>query len=161
MRIEPIPELKVANDNYRKKRNDARKALAKIRKLEQKFYFLKRIVEPRKNTDTKTEDVELEYAVMDLFKSLNFKCKKPVSESDVDAKVKFKKLYLGLEVKNGNLVGENETFQPLKHKILNDDDFHPIVVFNNAKHNDNWGNARIKIAGIGFEYVFGTRNMDL
>lgn len=146
MKHREIPELIEADSFYRKKRNETRKALEKVKKLEAKYYFLDRIVQPRKDTDTKKDDVELEFAILDLFKSLGFKCEKPTSDADVDVKAKFKEIYFGIEVKNSKYVGENDTFQPFKHKILNDDTFHPILIFNNARDGKNWDSPRIKIA---------------
>ncbi|GET28186.1 hypothetical protein [Prolixibacter sp. SD074] len=146
MKHREIPELIEADSFYRKKRNETRKALEKVKKLEAKFYFLDRIVQPRKDTDTKKDDVELEFAILDLFKSIGFKCEKPTSDADVDVKAKFKEIYFGIEVKNGKYVGENDTFQPFKHKLLNDDTFHPILIFNNARDRKGWDLPRIKIA---------------
>jgi hypothetical protein len=141
-----IPELKQADAEYRKERNKARKAYEKLKKLEKKYFFLDRIVQPRKDTDTKKDDVELEWAIFDLFESIGFNCKKPESERDVDVKAKFKNYYFGIEVKNGNLVGENELFQAHKYKGLHNEIYHPIIVYNNTKNNDNFDENRIKIA---------------
>lgn len=141
-----IPEYNVALKEYKKHRNLARKKLAKLKKIDEKYYFLDRIVEPRKESDSKKDDVELEIALQHLFKSIQFKCTKPIIDDDVDFRARFKDLYFGIEVKNGNLVGENDTFQPFKHKVMHDDTFHPMVIYNNAKHNDKWGDVRAKIA---------------
>ena len=141
-----IPELKQAEIEYRKKRNETRKVYNKLKKLEKKFYFLDRIVQPRKDTDTKKDDLKLELAIFHLFESIGFKCKIPDSENDVDVKVKFMDYYFGIEVKNGNLVAENDLFQAHKYKGLNNEVYHPIVVYNNTKNNDNFGENRIKIA---------------
>ncbi|PCH67313.1 MAG: hypothetical protein COC06_11425 [Bacteroidales bacterium] len=141
-----ILEIAQANIEYKKARNTARKKLNKLKIAKEKYYFLDRIIEPRKDTDTRDNDIELEYAILNLFKSIGFKCEKPKLNADVDVKVKFKDFYFGVEVKNGGLVGENDTFQPFKHKLLNDDSFHPLLVFNNTKYNNNWDAPRIKIA---------------
>lgn len=152
MKNREIPELIEADSYYREKRNETRKALEKVKKLEAKFYFLDRIVLPRMNTDTKKDDVELEYAILDLFKSIGFKCEKPKSDSDVDVKIKFKDNYFGLEVKNGNMPEITRIFQPEAHKTINKDNFNSIIVYNNAKTNQNWDSDRKIVAvkhGIG------------
>lgn len=152
-----IPEIQLLEAEYRKRRNQARKALDKVKNAKSKYKFLERIVQPRFETDNKEDDIQLENAILDLFKSIGFKVEKPNDEADVDVKVRFKNFYFGIEVKNGNLVGENDTFQPLKHKILHDESFHPIVIFNNTKNMDNWGVERIKIAnGGGFGLLLTT-----
>ncbi len=146
MEMNILPEIKQLETEYRQTRNLARKKLNKLCIAKKKFYFLNRIIEPRKDTDTKEDDVNLEYAVHDLFKSIGFKCEKPQSEADVDVKIKFKNLYFGIEVKNGNIVEENEMFQPFKHKLINDDTFLPLLIYNNAKSKANWDRVRKKIA---------------
>lgn len=142
MKYDFLPEISEIHNEYKYHRNKTRKLLSKIKRIESEFDFLERIVEPRKDTDTKEDDVELEFAVMRLFETLNFKCDKPISEADVDVKVKFKDFYFGLEVKNGSVVKENELIQPEKHKRMNEDSFHPIIVYNNAKTNANWDDSR-------------------
>lgn len=147
-----IPEYSVALNEYKKHRNLTRKKLAKLKKIEKKYSFLQDIVEPRTSSSTRKDDIFLEHALQRLFESLNFKCTKPDELGDVDFRAKFKELYLGVEVKNRNLVGENDTFQPVKHKIKHDDTFHPILIYNNAKYQDKWGDDRIKygkVAGFG------------
>lgn len=141
-----IPELKKADLDYRKNRRKARKAYEKLKKLKQKYYFIDRIVEPRKDDDTKKDDVDLEWAVYDLFQSIGFECKKPKKENDVDVIVCFKKQSFGIEVKNGNLVGENDLFQAHKYRGLHNESYHPLIIYNNAKYNDSFGENRVKIA---------------
>lgn len=141
-----IPELLLADAEYRKLRNETRKAYYKLKKTESKFSFLDRIVQPRRTTDTKKDDVELEYAVMHLFESVGFKCTKPPIDGDVDVKVRFKNNYFGIEVKNGSMVSENDMLQPFKYKGLHGEDYHPIVIYNNARSNQNFDNNRIKLA---------------
>lgn len=141
-----IPELLLADAEYRKLRNETRKAYGKLKKAESKFSFLDRIVQPRKTTDTKKDDVELEYAVMHLFESVGFKCTKPPIDGDVDVKVIFKNNYFGIEVKNGDMVGENDMFQPHKYKGIYDESYHPILIYNNAKTNQKFDGKRIKSA---------------
>ena len=68
-----IPDLDKLHIEYKNSRNRTRKLLSKIRALEKKYYFLERITRPRKTTDTKSDDIELEYAIMHLFEDLNFK----------------------------------------------------------------------------------------
>jgi len=144
-----IPEVKQAELDYRKARNLSRRKLNRLKKIKARFYFLDRIVERRKDTDSKENDIELERAILDLFKSIGFKSIKPKGEGDVDVKVKFKEKYLGIEVKNGNLVGENDIFQALKYKMFHNEEYHPLVVYNNTKHNDNWDSIRKTSANKG------------
>lgn len=146
--MDNIPEIHSLRQDYKTHRNKARRTLAKLKSLQDKYYFLDRIVEPRNDSESGEQDIKLEYAIMDLFKSIGFKCEKPKSKADVDVKAKFKDLYLGIEVKNGKFVGENDTFQPFKHRLLNDDKFHPLLIFNNTQYNNKWDAPRIKIATI-------------
>ncbi len=141
-----IPDLDKLHIEYKNSRNRTRKLLSKIKSLKKKYYFLERITRPRKPTDTKRDDTELEYAVMHLFEDLNFKCEKPKSDAHVDVKVRFKELYFGIEVKNGNYVGENESLQPYKHKLLNNDSFQPLLIYNNSLTNQTWDEPRKLIA---------------
>lgn len=146
-----IPEFESRLKEYRKYRNRARKELKKIQKLKEKYYFLDRIIQPRKDTDTRDDDIELEIAVQHLFESIHFNCSKPTINGDVDFRAKFKEFYFGVEVKGGKLVGETETLQPFKHKILHNDTFHPLLIYNNTKHNNSWDDARKKLS-IGVKF---------
>jgi hypothetical protein len=149
--VKIIPEFKLLSDEYKSLKRKAKKVFRKIKVLEEKYYFLDRIIEPRKKSDVKENDVELEFAIMHLFESLNFKCEKPKENANVDVKATYRNFYFGLEVKNGNYVEENDTLQAHKHKVLNSEFYHPIIVYNNATTNASWDAPRIKMANeIGY-----------
>lgn len=134
-----IPEIKKAYAEYRHQRSEERKSLNKLQKIIKNFSFIDTILKPREN---KQDDKDLEWAVLHLFESIGFKGIKPESNADVDARVKFKKIEFGIEAKNGDLVGENDMFQALKYKNRTKENYHPILVYNNAKTNQDFDNNR-------------------
>lgn len=137
-----IPEVAEIFQLYKRKRNEARRLLTLLKSREDKFYFLDKMVQP-KTTEDKSEDIALEWCIYHLFESIGFKCTKPETDRDVDVKIYYKELSFGIEVKNGNLVAENDMFQAYKYKSRNDENYHPLVIYNNAKYNDSFDEYRI------------------
>lgn len=151
MKLEILPDINEAYKIYKKKRSEERKALCKLRNLKAKYEFINTLTKIGAN---KRDDIELEWAVLKLFKSIGFVCSKPISNADVDVKAKFKQFEFGIEVKNGNLVQENDMFQAFKYKNRNCENFHPLVVYNNAKTKQGFDdNRRIDAERNGYTII--------
>jgi hypothetical protein len=81
-----IPEIAFAEKEMRKLRAEYKRAARKVKSLGKKFDFLDTIVKP-KETEDKKEDIELEWAVLYLFKSIGFNCLKPDSILKIERKI--------------------------------------------------------------------------
>lgn len=135
-----IPELREKFADYKQKRSKAKTSYSKYKTALFKFYFLDVIRKVRKG---ESDDKNLEVAIKDLFASLGFDSYNPISKADFDVIAMFKKITLGIEVKNGNMVPENDMFQALKYHGRKDDVTHAILLWNNHTTNQNFDKNRI------------------
>ncbi|MGM0581933.1 MAG: hypothetical protein ACQETL_14705 [Bacteroidota bacterium] len=139
--IYELPEIISSLNEYRRLKASLKKERNNLSKLFDKYEFLDKIF-------SKTVgDFELEYEIEKLFKSLSYKTKKPKDKRDFDVIVKNKTYEIGIEVKNGNLPAENKLFQAYKYATrqnkIESRNIHALIVWNNAKTNQEFDNYRI------------------
>lgn len=134
-----IPELSALLKEYRAHRSRTKSAYNKYKKRLASFYFLDIIIKPKEfqNEKGRKEDKELEIAVRDLFNSIGIKSVIPPTTKDFDVKSIFKKIKLGIEVKNGGLPNENEMFQAHKYAIRGGKEYMALLIWNNNKTKNN------------------------
>ncbi|NOZ47288.1 MAG: hypothetical protein GXO79_10990 [Chlorobi bacterium] len=151
-----IPEIKKYSLEYRTTKRQLNRKRQKLLKLIEYYTFIEDII------SNNIDDIELEFSVFRLFKSLGFKVSKPKSTRDIDVIVKTATNLIGIEVKNSSLPAENELFQAKKYTERHKDSgklMHPIIVWNNAKTNQNFDSYRIKDAKLNYYGLLTTREL--
>ena len=135
-----IPEIKSVNDEYRSLKREINRRRQKLKTLYSKHSFITEIIDP------KVPDLELEVSITKLFSDLGYKAKQPDSKQDLDVIAQLEKGIIGIEVKNGKHVGENELFQGIKyvgrHK-RNGIEMHALMIWNNSKERHQFDDNRI------------------
>ncbi len=66
---------------------------------------------------------------------------------------------LGIEVKNGNLPKENEMFQVHKYAMRINHEYLPLIIWNNAKTNQEFDLDRIKDAELNKYGIMTTKQL--
>ena len=135
-----IPELKNYLAEYKKLKREVARKRTKINSLFEKYSFVEEIV------STNIGDFELEDSIRKLFLDLNFSATKPDTKRDVDVHAKYKRIEFRIEVKNSLNVPENEMFQAIKYTNRETniaDILRPIIIWNNAKSNQEYDDYRI------------------
>jgi hypothetical protein len=139
-----ISDIKVSHDRHRELKRLLNKERNKLGVLYKKYRFIDEIVNPS------VDDIELQKFIADLFRELGYLTKQPKETADFDVIIKYNDDKIGIEVKNGRHVGENELFQAKKyasrHKTDEDMVLHPLVIWNNTKKNIDFDNNRTKDA---------------
>jgi hypothetical protein len=142
--ISSIPSIDEKLKQYKALRSHAKSAYNKYKSEASKYSFLNVIVLP-KILNAREEDDNLEVAVRDLFNSIEIKSIVPSNKDNFDVIAKFKDVKLGIEVKNGNLPGENEMLQVSKYKARAVEAIQGLLIWNDAK-GQGFDSNRIKDA---------------
>ena len=138
-----IPDLKKSHLELRSSKHNLNRKRNMFKRFLKLYDFVIDIISPT------IDDTKLEYQVIKLFKNIGYKAHKPSNTRDVDGIVKMKTCTLGIEVKNSRFPEENELFQALKYCERNKTKgnfLHPIIIWNNAKTNQNFDKFRIEDA---------------
>src|ERR1035437_8701490 len=140
-----IPDIKKALDDYKNLKRQLNKKRSKLKALFEQYKFAEDIV----NSNCKSR--ELETALVKLFNDIGFKAKQPKNQRDLDIFIQTRINLLGIEVKGGSTLRENEIFQVHKYaqRIRNEKpewSIHPILIWNNAKNKNDFDQYMIKDA---------------
>lgn len=138
-----IPEIKNARDELRRLKREVNRKRLKFKTIVKKYEFVIDIISPE------IDDFKLENQVLKLFENLGYDAEQPTSTRDVDGIVKLKDCIVGIEVKNSYQPKENELFQALKYCKRSEKKgiiMKPLIVWNNAKTNQNFDQYQIEDA---------------
>ena len=135
-----IPEIVELKKDHKLKRANAKKAFSKYKNGLGKFYFLDVMTTPKEAG--REEDDLLEEAISDLFRSIGFNSKIPLNKDNFDVIAKFKDIVYHIEVKNGNMPGENDMLQALKYATRQGVFKGILVIWNNYKTNQEFDKNR-------------------
>lgn len=153
-----LNEIDALRQDFLAKRSKMKSAYNKYKREISNYQFLNTIIKP-KTVHSKEEDTDLEKAVKDVFKSIGIRSWQPETDADFDILLEFDNYLIGVEVKNGNLPSENDMLQALKYKGRYNNEVHPLMIYNNAKTNQEFDKNRIKDAEINQYGVLITKDL--
>jgi len=161
--INNLPDVIKSLKEYKAKRSAAKSAWNKHKRLVKKYEFLNVLVKAKQykgdSTTARKEDDDLEIAVKDCLNSIGIHSIRPIDKADFDVKSRFDGYKWGIEVKNGNLPGENEMFQAHKYAMRINREMEPLVVWNNAYENQQFNPNHIKDAEINKYGIITTKEL--
>lgn len=155
--LSSINEVNSAIKEYREFKKKIKRKRTKISTLTKKYSFVDKI------QSTDVGDIELEIKTLELLNCIGYETIKPKLSRDLDGYAKYNGETIGIEVKNSKGIGENEMFQGLKYEGRNRLNglitISTVIVWNNAKSNQEFDDFRIKDAEIHKYGIITTKEL--